>query len=149
MLAVVSALLTVCVVAGDEVLVLKLASPLYVAVRLLVPTEVNVMSHVPADNVPVQLSVPSLTVTLPVGAVGVVPVLEVMLKVTVTGCPVTEAVLDNVAPFVIAVVVSALLTVRLSTLELAGDVLSLSTLAEMRAVPAAVAWKLPVAVPAA
>ena len=48
-----------------------------------------------------------------------------------------------------AVVVFALLTVRLSTLELTGDVLSLSTLAEMTAVPAAVAWKLPVAVPAA
>src|SRR5512144_58462 len=48
-----------------------------------------------------------------------------------------------------AVVVFALLTVRLSTLELTGEVLSLSTLAEMTAVPAALAWKLPVAVPAA
>src|SRR5512141_795992 len=48
-----------------------------------------------------------------------------------------------------AAVVFALLTVRLKTLELTGDVLSLSTLAEMMAVPADVAWKLPVAVPAA
>ena len=46
-------------------------------------------------------------------------------------------------------VVLALLTVRLNTLELTGDVLSLSTLAEMMAVPTEEAWKLPVAVPAA
>src|SRR5262249_44385450 len=54
---------------------------------------------------------------------------------------------SGVSP-VIVVVVSALLTGRLKTLELTGDVLSLSTLAEMIAVPAAVAWKLPLAVPA-
>src|SRR5512147_1574121 len=48
-----------------------------------------------------------------------------------------------------AALVFALLTVRLKTLELTGEVLSLSTFAEMIAVPAAVAWKLPVAVPAA
>ena len=68
---------------------------------------------------------------------------------TVTGWPVTEVVLDKVAPFVMAAVVFALLTVKLKTLELTGDVLSLSTLAEMTAVPAEVAWKLPVAVPVA
>jgi hypothetical protein len=45
------------------------------------------------------------------------------------------------------VVVLAWLTVRLNTFELTGEVLSLSTLADMIAVPAAVAWKLPVAVP--
>src|SRR5262245_44670228 len=50
---------------------------------------------------------------------------------------------------VIAAVVSAVFTVRLSTLELTGEGLSLSTLAELTAVPAEVAWKLPVAVPAA
>src|SRR5262245_798373 len=48
-----------------------------------------------------------------------------------------------------AAVVFALLTVRLSTLALTGAVLSLSTLAEMTAIPAEVAWKLPVAVPVA
>lgn len=47
---------------------------------------------------------------------------------------------------VMAAVVFALLTVRLNTLELTGAVLSLLTLAEMIAVPAAVAWKEPVAV---
>ena len=36
-------------------------------------TVLKVRLHVPAAAVPVQLSVPSLTVTLPVGAVGVLP----------------------------------------------------------------------------
>ena len=66
---------------------------------------------------------------------------------TATGCPVTEAVLESEAAFVMDAVVLALLIVRLNTLELTGDVLSLSTLAEMLAVPTEVAWKLPVAVP--
>src|SRR5512141_1547306 len=116
---------------------------------LFAPAVVNVIVHVPAATVPVQLSVPSLTVTLPLGAVGLLPNAPVTLKLTVTGSPVTESVLESDAPFVMAVVVSALLMVRLNTLELTGDVLSLSTLAEMIAVPAEVAWKLPVAVPAA
>ena len=64
---------------------------------------------------------------------------------TVYDCPVT---VGSGVSLVIVVVVSALFTVRLRTFELTGEVLSLSTLAEMMAVPAAVAWKLPVAVPA-
>ena len=107
------------------------------------------MSHVPAATEAVQLFVPSLTVTLPVGAVGLLPNAPVTPKSTVTGSPVTELVLVSDAEFVITAVVSALPTVRLSTLELVGAVLSWSTLAEITAVPTDVAWKLPVAVPAA
>jgi hypothetical protein len=118
-----------------------------VAVSVFAPAVLKVMLHVPAATVPVQLSVPSLTVTFPVGAVGLLPNAPVTLKLTATGCPVTEGVLESDAPFVMAAVVFALLMVRLSTLELTGDVLSLSTLAEMIAVPAALAWKLPAAVP--
>ena len=119
------------------------------AVSVFAPAVLKIRLHAPAAAVPVQLSVPSLTVTFPLGAVGLLPNAPVTLKLTATGCPVTEGVLESEAPFVMAVVVSALLTVRLNTLELTGDVLSLSTLAEMMAVPAEVAWKLPVAVPVA
>ena len=122
---------------------------MYVAVSVFEPTVVNVTEHVPAATAAVQEFVPSLTVTLPVGAVGVLPKAPVTPKLTATGSPVTEVAAERPAAFVIVVVVLAWLTVRLRTLELVGAVLSLSTFAEMTAVPADVAWKLPVAVPAA
>src|ERR1043166_3330945 len=50
-----------------DVLPLKLRSPAYVAVSVLAPGEVKVSEQVPAATVPVQLMVPSLTVTFPVG----------------------------------------------------------------------------------
>ena len=62
----VSALLTACD-APAEVLVLKLLSPAYAAVNVLAPALVRMSEHVPAATVPVQLTVPSVTVTLPVG----------------------------------------------------------------------------------
>ena len=58
---------TVCAVAGLETLPLKFVSPAYVAVRDFVPGVVNAIEQVPAAAVAVQLSVPSETVTLPVG----------------------------------------------------------------------------------
>src|ERR1044071_9585128 len=57
---------TVCGSPG-EVLPLKLRSPAYVAVSVLAPGEVKVREQLPAATVPVQLIVPSLTVTFPVG----------------------------------------------------------------------------------
>src|ERR1041385_7213875 len=53
---------TVCGSPG-EVLPLKLRSPAYVAVSVLAPGEVKVREQLPAATVPVQLTVPSLTVT--------------------------------------------------------------------------------------
>jgi hypothetical protein len=50
-----------------EVLPLKLLSPANMAVMVAEPCVVDVRSHVPAATVPVQLFVPSLTVTFPVG----------------------------------------------------------------------------------
>jgi hypothetical protein len=58
--------LTVCGSAAD-VLPLKFEFPAYVAVRLFAPAVVKVSEQFPAATVPVQLTVPSLTVTLPVG----------------------------------------------------------------------------------
>ncbi len=72
MAVVVSALLTVWL-AVVEALPRKLASPAYVAVSVFAPTELNAIEHVPAATVAVQELVPSLTVTLPVGAVGLLP----------------------------------------------------------------------------
>jgi hypothetical protein len=66
MVVVVSALFTVCEAAVD-VLVLKFGSPPYEAVSDFVPAEVKVIAQLPAATVPVQLWVPSLTVTMPVG----------------------------------------------------------------------------------
>ena len=43
------------------------------------PAVLNVRLHDPTATAPIQLSVPSLTVTLPVGAVGELPVLDVTL----------------------------------------------------------------------
>src|SRR5437868_15508725 len=75
-----------------ELLVLKLVWARYVAVCRLLPAVVSVMLHVPLPltfMLPVQLSVPSLTWTLPVGALGVLPVPDVTWKSTITGCRVT------------------------------------------------------------
>src|SRR5512133_262490 len=51
----------------EDVLPPNTPSPAYVAAKLPVFAAVNVMVHDPAATVPVQLSVPSLTVTFPVG----------------------------------------------------------------------------------
>ncbi len=45
----------------------KLLSPEYVAISDLMPGVVEVRLHIPESTVPVQVSVPSLTITLPVG----------------------------------------------------------------------------------
>src|SRR5437773_342373 len=61
-----------------EVLPAKLALPAYVAVRVLAPGVVGTSVQPPAATVPEQLTVPSLTVTLPLGA----PPVEVTVKLT-------------------------------------------------------------------
>src|SRR5215813_13619485 len=85
---VVSALSTVCAAAA-EVLPLKLASPAYVAVRLLALAAVKVSVHWPAATVPVHETAPSLTVTLPVG-VPAPGALTATAYCTVTAWPTTE-----------------------------------------------------------
>src|SRR5207302_926678 len=77
---VLAAAVTVCVTPA-ELLPAKLASPAYVAVRVVVPADVGVKLHVPAATVPVHVSLPSLTVTFPVG----VPPVEVTVNVTAIG----------------------------------------------------------------
>ena len=64
----------------------------------------GVTLQLPAATVPVQLSVPSLTVTSPVGT----PPLEVTLNATVTACPTSDG--SGVTP-VMVVVVAAWVTV--------------------------------------
>jgi hypothetical protein len=96
---------TVCETPGD-VLGLKLASPEYVATSVLLPDVVDVSVHEPASTAAMQLSVPSVTVTVPVG----VPApggVGVTLHDTVYADPTFEG--SGVSP-VITVVVSALLT---------------------------------------
>src|ERR1041384_2516 len=126
---VVSALFTVCGVAGEEALPLLLVSPAYVAVRLLAPADVNVTSHCPAETAAVHWLVPSLTVTLPVSGVPREPgALTATFHVTVTGCPTTDAV-PRATAFVIVVVVLALPTVTvLFAGELLPSLLSTTTL---------------------
>ena len=72
---------TVCAAIG-ELLPLKLLSPAYVAVSVLLPVLVKVSEHWPAATVAVQETVPSLTVTFPVGVP--LPPLGVTLYCTVT-----------------------------------------------------------------
>ena len=48
-------------------LVLKLPSPLYVAVSVLTPAVVEAKEQLVAGKVAVQIATPSLTVTVPVG----------------------------------------------------------------------------------
>ena len=87
-----------------EVLLAKSASPAYAAVSVTDPAELGVNEQLPCATVPLQLSGPSLTVTLPVGA----PLDEVTLKETVITCPKVEG--SGEWP-VIVVVVAAWLTV--------------------------------------
>ena len=117
---------------------MKLLSPAYVAVRVFAPADVKVITQEPAATVPIQLFVPSLTVTLPVGTVGELPVLDATLKLTVTDCPVTEG--SGVSE-VSDVVVFALLIVMLAV------AVPLSTVAFALPAPAAFAVKPAVAVP--
>jgi len=86
------------------VLPAKSASPAYDAVSVRDPAELGVSEQLPCATVPLQLSGPSLTVTLPVGA----PLDEVTLKETVIACPKVEG--SGEWP-VIVVVVAAWLTV--------------------------------------
>src|SRR2546426_11789304 len=64
--------------APADVLPAKFRSPPYVAVSVLLPEEVGVSVQVPAATEPLQFSVPSLTVTFPVG----VPPPEVTVNAT-------------------------------------------------------------------
>ena len=90
-----------------EALPMKLVSPAYVAVIVLVPVEVEVREQFPAAAAPVQLAVPSLTVTLPVG-VPLPGALAATVNATEYACPTTVAVVKF---DVMVVVVLALLTV--------------------------------------
>src|SRR3954462_8850698 len=96
------------------------------------------MMHCPVATVPVQLSTPSLTVTLPVGVVGVIPVLELTLYWTVTACPWRDG---SGLSDVIVVVVFALLMVTFAV------AVALSTVALAEPAPAAFAVNVEVAVP--
>src|SRR5262249_39303901 len=87
--------------------------PAYVAVRLLAPALEKVSAHWPAATVPVQETVPSLTVTLPVG-VPAPGALTATPYCTATDWPTTEG--SGLAE-VIVVVVSALSTVWAAAAE--------------------------------
>ena len=65
MVVVVFALFTECAVAGVETLPVKFASPAYEAKNVFAPGVGKVMEQLPAATVPVQLCVPSETVTIP------------------------------------------------------------------------------------
>ncbi len=65
--AVVSALLTVCAALDEVGLALKFVSPLYVAVIVFAPSEALGKLQLVAGKVIVQLFVPSVTVIVPVG----------------------------------------------------------------------------------
>jgi hypothetical protein len=69
-----------------EVLGAKLASPGYVATRVLVPALVGVSWQVPVATEAVQVAAPSLTVTSPVG----VPPFDVTVKLTLMASPKVE-----------------------------------------------------------
>ena len=103
---VVFAVFTVCAAPADTQ-PLKSASPAYVAVSVLAPALVKVIVHFPAATVPVQLSVPSLTVTFPVGCHR----RGVTEYSTVTDWPTTDG--SGVSP-VIVVVVSRVHRVRIA-----------------------------------
>src|SRR5207302_696561 len=101
-----------------EVLPLKFVSPPYVATRDLFPAVVDVRLHVPRATAAKQVSVPSETVTLPVGvpAPGAV---TATAHVTGYAWP-TDVVAARAAPFVMVVVVLALLIVCGALAELLG-----------------------------
>ncbi len=106
--------------------------------RVLLPAVVDAIIQVPALIDAKQESVPSLTVTVPVGAVGVLPVCERKEKLTVYGCPVTVG--SGVSETMV-VVVSALLMVMLPV------AVPLSTVASALPAPAALAVKVDAAIP--
>jgi hypothetical protein len=132
---VVPAWFTVCAT-PDDVLVVELASPAYVATRFFVPAVVGVSVQVPVATVPLQLAVPSLTFTLPVG----VPPAEVTVKLTATPWPTTDGFGVCV---VIDVVVPAGLTVTVAVCVIATPLIVADTVFD----PAAVELRVPVATP--
>ena len=79
----------------------------------MAPAVVGIRGQLPAATEPVQLSVPSLTVTLPVG-VPLPGATAVTVKFTGTGCPTTDG---SGRSEVIAVVVLALFTTWFTWLE--------------------------------
>jgi hypothetical protein len=83
------------------------------------PLVVSEMSQLPVATVPVQLSTPSLTSTLPVG---VPPAVGATVNSTVTACPLPDG---SGSSEVIVVVVSALLTTMLSLQALLPSLVSL------------------------
>ena len=106
--AVVPAAFTVCA-APAEALPPKSASPAYVATRLREPGVTSAREQLPAATGAVQLSTPSLTVTLPVG---VPPAggIGATANDTLTACPTTVGVDARLAAFVTVVVVPAATT---------------------------------------
>jgi hypothetical protein len=90
-----------------EVLVAKLPSPAYTAVTVRPPVEVNVIVQLPCATVALQLCVPSLTVTFPVG-VPLPGAFVATVNVKLTACPTVDGLADWL---VIAVVVLAAFTV--------------------------------------
>src|SRR5512140_3165210 len=97
------------------------------------PTPLRVRLQEAAGRVMVQVAIPDLTVIVPVGAVGVLPKAPVTAALTVTAWPGADGSGVCVPT---AAVVPALLTVRVRTLALAPLPGSLSTLAEITALPA-------------
>jgi hypothetical protein len=91
------------------VLLEKFVSPEYEAVIVLLPELVEVRLHFAADMLAEQVAVPSLTVTVPVGAPAPGETMAT-LKSTSYDCPTADAVASGVA-FVIDVVVLACVTV--------------------------------------
>jgi len=74
---------------GEELDPAKVASPGYVATRLLVPGAAKPMSQLVAGRVTAHPFVPSLTVTVPVGSGGMAQD-DVTATLTVTTCPMTD-----------------------------------------------------------
>src|SRR5512137_806007 len=114
-LVVVSAVPTVCDLTA-EVLALKFVSVANVAVRLLAPADGKVIRQLPAETVPEHVS-PAPSLTLTVSPPGMVPLpgeFTVTVKLIVACCPTLEG---SGVTEVMVVVVSALLTVCVSTPE--------------------------------
>ena len=85
-------------VTGADVLPTKFASPPYVATKVSDPTVRGIIPQLPCATVAVQLTVPSDTVTLPVG----VPPLDVTVKLIVIDWPTTDG--SGTTPVMVAVV---------------------------------------------
>ncbi len=139
--AVVLALLTVCVKLG-EVLPVKLVSPLYTAVIVWLPTVSALVEHcaVPPDKAtalqPAIVAAPSLNWTVPVG-VPLPGAVTLTVAVNVTLCPKT----DGLAFDMTAVVVAA------CAMVIAAVAVPLSTAAFAEPAPGAFPVKVAVAVP--